>query len=249
MLAAAAAFADGVSSSNVVGYDTGTTGADNNFVTVPFTGIGYNTADIQQIKLSDGGLSGIGWGTETFGIWEGLPTVVEGSGFFYYHPSMDPNGEETDYYWGNDGCEKVNFSIAEGQAVVVNCAEDLEIKTLGEVPATNQVSFTTIEENNFTGNPFPAPIDIQAIKISDGGADSIGWGTETFGIWEGLPTVVEGSGFFYYHPSMDPNGEETDYYWGDDGCNKVSYEIPAGQGVVISCVADLTVTIDAPYTL
>ena len=84
--------------SYVVGYTGNTTGADNNFVTIPFNAVGFNTSDIQQIKISDGGAGTIGWGTETFEVWEGLPTVAEGSGFFYLDPAMDPNQEATDYF-------------------------------------------------------------------------------------------------------------------------------------------------------
>lgn len=236
-----------IESANTVGYSTATSGAENNFITVPFNAVGYNTADIQQIQISDGGAGSIGWGTETFAIWEGVPTVVEGSGFFYYDPAADVTGTETSYYWGDETGAKASFSIAPGQAVVVNCAADLSFSTSGEVPMT-QVSFTTIEENNFTGNPFPQTIDIQNIAIDDGGAGSIGWGTETFAVWEGVPTVVEGSGFFYYDPAADVTGTETDYYWGDETGAKATFSIAPGQGVVISCAADLTITIDPPYT-
>lgn len=232
----------------IVGYTGSTTGADNNFVTIPFNAIGFNTSDIQQIKLDDGGAGTIGWGTENFSIWEGAPTVVDGAGFFYLDPSMDPSGIATTYYWGDDSSAKATFSIAPGQGVVVNCAANLSINTSGEVPA-EQVIFTTVAENNFTGNPFPQAIDIQAIKISDGGAGTIGWGTENFSIWEGAPTVVDGSGFFYLDPSMDPTGTATTYYWGDDSSSKVTYSINPNQGVVINCAADLTVTIDPPYSL
>ncbi len=233
---------------NAVGYSGNTTGSDNNFVTIPFNAVGFNTGDIQQIKLSDGGAGGIGWLGETFSIWEGAPTVAEGSDFFYCDPSMDMSGEATDYYWGDAAGTKAAFSIAPGQGVVVNCAADLSSTVSGQVP-TEQVSFTTIVDNNFTGNPFPSAIDIQAIKISDGGAGGIGWLGETFSIWEGAPTVAEGSDFFYCDPSMDMSGEATDYYWGDAAGNKATYSIPAGQGVVINCAADLTVTIDPPYSL
>ena len=116
-----------IESANTVGYSTDTSGADNNFVTVPFNAVGYNTADIQQIKLSDGGLGGIGWSSETFEIWEGLPTIREGSGFFYYDPSMDITGEATTYYWGDDAGTKVTYSIPAGQGVVINCAAGLTI--------------------------------------------------------------------------------------------------------------------------
>jgi len=246
LAACGAAFA--IESANVVGYNGSTSGADNNFITVPFNAVGYNTADIQQIVISDDGAGSIGWGTETFSIWAGVPTSVEGSGFVYFDPTMDPNGEATGYYWGDASFEKASFSIAPGQGVVVNCAEDLTFNTAGDVPMS-KIEFTTIAENNFTGNPFPSPIDIQAISISDGGAGSIGWGTETFSIWEGVPTSREGSGFVYFDPSMDPNGEATDYYWGDASFERATYSIPAGQGVVINCSEGLTISIEPPYSL
>ena len=237
-----------VESANVVGYNTKTTGADNNFLAAPFAAVGYTTTDIQQIKISDGGDGNIGWGTETFAIWEGVPSVVVGSEFFYYDPSMDPAQTATEYYWGDADCNKVNYSIAQGQSVVVNCAEDLEVLVAGEV-ADDDVSFTSIQDNNFIANPFPAAIDIQDIAIDDGGDGNIGWGTEIFSVWEGIPSVVVGSEFFYYDPSMDPAQTATEYYWGDADCNKVTYAISAGQGVVINCAADLTISIDAPYSL
>ena len=243
-----AAFGEGIESNNTVGYNTATSGADNNFVTVPFNAVGYNTADIQQIQISDGGAGDIGWSSETFDIWEGLPTLRQGAGFVYWDASMDPTGEATTYYWGDAECAKATFSIAPGQAVVINCAADLSFATAGDVPMTT-VSFTTIADNNFTGNPFPQAIDIQAIKIDDGGAGDIGWSSETFDIWEGLPTLRQGSGFVYWDASMDPTGEATTYYWGDAECAKATYSIPAGQGVVINCAANLTITIDPPYSL
>ena len=235
-------------SANVVGYNTGATGSDNNFVTIPFADIGYNTADIQSIKISDGGAGMIGWGTETFAIWEGLPTAVVGSGFVYWDSSLDPAQEATSCYWGDAAGNKAAYSIAPGQGVVINCASDLEVSTSGEV-SDEQIKFTTVQDNNFTGNPFPSAIDIQSIKISDGGAGTIGWGTETFAIWEGLPTAVVGSGFVYWDSSLDPAQEATSCYWGDAAGNKAAYSIAPGQGVVVNCAADLEVTIDAPFAL
>ena len=242
-----AAFGDGLESNNTVGYNTATSGADNNFIAVPFNAVGYNTADIQQIKISDGGSGGIGWGTENFSIWEGVPTVAEGSEYVYWDPTQDISGEATDYYWGDGSGAKATFSIAPGQAVVVNCGADLTFTTSGDVPMA-QVSFTSIADNNFTGNPFPQAIDIQAIKISDNNAGGIGWGTENFSIWEGVPTVAEGSEYVYWDPTQDISGEATDYYWGDGSGAKVTYPIAAGQGVVINCGAGLTISIDPPYS-
>ena len=251
MFAAVAAAAGGlmaIESANVVGYTGNTTGADNNFVTIPFNAVGFNTSDIQQIKISDDGAGSIGWGAEYFSIWEGAPTLVEGSEFFYCDPGADPSGEATDYYWGDSDGNKASFSIAPGQAVVINCADGLTFNTAGEVPQ-EPVTFTSSQDNNFTGNPFPLVIDIQSIKIDDDGAGSIGWGAEYFSVWEGAPTLVEGSEFFYCDPGADPSGEATDYYWGDSDGNKVEYSIAPNQGVVINCAEGLTVTINPPYSL
>ena len=231
-----------------MGYASATTGANNNFRVIPFCDPGYNTSDIQQLQLSDGGQNNIGWGAETFAIWEGVPTVVDGSEFFYYDPLADVKKEETTYYWGDAKGNKVAFSIASAQGIVVNSAADLAANTAGQVP-TKKVSFTTVSGNNFTGNPFPSEIDIQAIALDDGGQNNIGWGAETFAIWEGVPTVVVGSEFFYYDPSADVKKEETTYYWGDAKGNKVTYPIAPGQGVVINCAAGLTISIEPPYSL
>ncbi|MGN1359567.1 MAG: hypothetical protein ACI4X9_03845 [Kiritimatiellia bacterium] len=247
LFAAGIAAAD-VTSSNIVGYNKSTTGADNNFCTVPFFSIGYNTSDIQQIQLDDGGLGSIGWGEELFSIWEGVPTVKSGSEFLFLDASMDPTGEATTYYWGDDTGNKASFSVDAGQGVVINCAADLTVQAQGDVP-TSAVSFTTIADNNFTGNPFPQAIDVQNIKIDDEGAGAIGWGEELFAVWEGIPTVKSGSEFLFLDASMDPTGEATTYYWGDDAGNKVSYSIAAGQGVVVNCAEGLKLTIDPPYTL
>ena len=237
-----------IQSQNIVGYTTGKTGADNNFITVPFTTAGYNTADIQSIRISDGGAGGIGWGGEIFSIWEGVPTVSTGTEFVYCDPSLDTTTTEKDYYWGDAEGNKASFSISAGQAVVVNCASDLDVATSGQV-SDKDVSFTSVKDNNFTGNPFPTSIDIQKIKISDSGAGGIGWGGELFSIWEGVPTVVGGSEFVYCDPSLDMTSTATDYYWGDAEGNKATYPIPAGQGVVINCAEGLTVTIESPLSL
>ena len=126
-LSAAVGVQADITSPNVVGYTGGATGADNNFVTIPFNAIGYNTSDIQQIKISDGGAGSIGWGDETFIIWEGLPTVVAGSGFTYMDPGADPTGEATDYYWGDDDGYKATYAIPANQGVVINCPAGLTV--------------------------------------------------------------------------------------------------------------------------
>ncbi|MBR2919918.1 MAG: hypothetical protein IKC27_00995 [Kiritimatiellae bacterium] len=210
--------------------------------------VGCNTVDIQDIKLDDGGQMAIGWGGESFSIWEGVPSVQEGSYFQYWDASNDPTGTATGYYWGDAECKKVNYSFTAGQGIVINCAADYTVSTSGQVKNDNFV-FPTIQDNNFAGNPFGAAIDIQAITLDDGGQMAIGWGGESFSIWEGVPSVKEGSYFQYWDASNDPTGTATGYYWGDADCNKVTYSIPAGQGFVINCAAGYTATVACPYSL
>ena len=112
---------------SIVGYQTGVTGKDNNFVVIPFLTAGHNTADIQSIKISDGGAGSIGWGGELFSIWEGVPTVVNDSEYFYYDPSADPAGAAKDYYWGDANGNKVDYPISAGKGVVINCAAGLTV--------------------------------------------------------------------------------------------------------------------------
>lgn len=232
----------------VVGYQNGTSIQDNNFIAPAFMTVGCNTVDIQDIKIDDGGAGAVGWGAELFSIWEGVPTVVEGSEFVYCDPSYDASGESTSYYWGDASLNKVAYSFAAGQGVVINCAADYTISTSGQVKNDDLV-FTSQQDNNFTGNPFGAPIDIQAVVIDDGNTGAIGWGAELFSIWEGVPTVKSGSEYVYCDPSYDASGESETYYWGDSDLNKVTYSIPAGQGFVINCAAGYTITVKVPYTL
>ena len=58
LAAAAAIGAFAIESANVVGYTTATSGADNNFVTVPFNAIGYNTAEgvVEQTAAVNNGI-------------------------------------------------------------------------------------------------------------------------------------------------------------------------------------------------
>ena len=235
-----------VESSNIVGYTSAESGSQNNFVAVPFNSVGCNTADIQMIKISDGGNGTIGWGTETFDIWEGAPTVVDGSSFVYWDASIDPTATATAPYWGDSEGTPASYSIADGQGVVLGLTEGLEVSYAGEV-AKQKIEFTSVAGNNFAGNTFASAIDIQSIKVDDGGAGVIGWGTETFDIWEGAPTVRDGSSFVYWDASIDPTATATAPYWGDSEGNPASYSIVPGQGFVLGLGEGLTVSFDSPY--
>ena len=227
---------------NAVGYNTSQMINLNNFKTVAFTTVGYNTADIQDIKLVGSG----GWGTEIFSVWEGLPTAVEGAEFYWMGTEWDESfSVATKGEWQDAVGGKAVFSIPQGQAVVISATEGINFQTAGQVPA-EKVTFTTIDQNNFTGNPFPASIDIQNIKIAGSG----GWGTEIFSVWEGLPTAVEGAEFYWMGTEWDESfSVATKGEWQDAVGGKAEYSIAPNQGVVINASAGLTVEIEPPYSL
>ena len=119
--AAVAAGAMAVESQNIVGVDTDLTSVQGfNFLAAPFVQVGYNTADISNIQISDGGQQSIGWGDETFAYWQGLPDIVTGSGFTYFD---DGNGG---YYWEGD-LGDLTMSIAPGQGFVIACNAGLTL--------------------------------------------------------------------------------------------------------------------------
>ena len=93
-------------------------------------------------------------------------------------------------------------------------------------------------------NPFAAALPIQNIKI----ATFNGWGGEVLEIWDGTPSPT--AGYTLYDPSLDPNAEATDYYWGDEGGTPVDVSIQPGQGFVLSGFdADLEGRLVVPYSL
>ena len=229
---------------NAVGYNSSQLGNQNNFKTVVFNTVGYNTADVQDIKL----VGSQGYGTEFFNVWEGLPTAVEGVDFMWVGTAWDEQtGLATDGYWMDMSTYgEAIFSVPQGQAVVINATEGIGIRNAGQVP-TEKVTFTAVGGNNFTGNPFPAVIDVQNIKL----VGSTGYGTEFFNVWEGLPTAVEGVDFMWVGTAWDEQtGLATDGYWMDMGTyGEAVYTIQPNQGVVINAAAGMTIEIEPPYSL
>ena len=229
-----------ITSDNIVGYTQKTATAGFNWYTPMFTGVGLNTIDIQDIVLSG---DKVGWGSENIQILdEGGATVTS---YFYYDSGMTGLDKTC---WVDDDFAAVSFAIAAGDGVLIDTGDDGEgvaCTAAGEVP-TADVTFTTVAGFNFTGNPFPATIDIQDITITDD-AGAVGWGSENIQILDAGGATT--TSFFYYDPGM--TGLDT-ICWVDDDFAAVSYAFAAGDGFLIDTGDDgagYTVTIKAPYTL
>ena len=228
---------------NIVGYMNGDINASgNNFITAPFFGIGYNTTDIQDIKL----VGSSGYMTETFAIWEGVPSVVADTEFLWMGTEWNEDfSVATKGEWTTYGGETAEFSIPGGQAVTINADPSISIQNAGQVPTEN-IEFTLVDGNNFTGNPYPSELNIQNIKL----VGSSGYMTETFAIWEGVPSVVADTEFLWMGTewnedfSVATKGEWTTY-----GGETAEFTLDPYQGCVINGAAGIKVEISAPYSL
>ena len=221
-------FAEGIESSNVVGYYNTAARENFNWYAPMFLTAGANTTDINAIQLDDGGAMSVGWG-DVMQIVGPLGNAE--TAYAYWDPMMDPNAEATTYYWGDEGCNPVEVSFDAGAGIAIDNpnANEYKIRTAGEVP-TAKVSFAARENFNWSGNPFAAPININAVQLNDNGAGMVGWG-DVMQIVGPLGNAE--TAYAYWDPMMDPNAEATTYYWGDEACTPVNVELDPGAGFAI----------------
>jgi len=206
-----------------------------------FRTLGYNTTDINDIQLNDGGAGTVGWG-DSMQIVGPLGSASEF--YSYYDKSMNPAGEDAGNFWGDENLDPVVVSFDEGDGLAIDNANALtfDIVGSGEV-STNQVSFAARENLNWSGNPFPMPISINSIQLDDGGAGTVGWG-DSMQIVGPLGSASEF--YSYYDKSMNPAGEDAGNFWGDENLDPVDVTLAPGAGFAIDNANGLTfnITID-----
>ena len=99
---------------------------------------------------------------------------------------------------------------------------------------------------NWSGNPFPAPINLNAIALNDAGAMTVGWGDsmQIVGPYGNAETM-----YFYWDASIHPSGEATSAYWGDETGAPVEVSLQPGAGFAIDNPNELTFDIEiaCPY--
>ena len=235
----AAVYANAISS-DVVGYNNTAARANLNWYAPCFRSIGVNTTDINDIKLDDGGAGNVGWGDNMQIVGPlGNATTI----YCYWDPSMDMSETpKTTYYGGDDAGTPVEVSLDEGDGVAIDNGGELEYNILGagEV-STNEVSFAANANLNWSGNPFPMSIDINSVKLDDGGAGNVGWGDNMQIVGPlGNATTI----YCYWDPSMDMSETpKTTYYWGDDAGTPVEVQLDPGAGFAIDNGGELEYTI------
>ncbi len=235
-----------VQSANTVGFGSSAAREGLTFYAPTFLGVGQSTIDINSIVLDDGGAGTVGWG-DNMQIVGPLGNAT--GAYFFYDKSMNPAGESAGPFWGDDGMVPVEVSFNAGDGIAIDNPNALvfNIKNFGEV-SDAVVSFAAGEGLNWSGNPFPASIDINAITLDDGGAGTVGWG-DNMQIVGPLGNATEA--YFFYDKSMNPAGESAGPFWGDDGMVPVEVTLLPGAGFAIDNPNGLVfdIKIACPYTL
>ena len=198
----------------------------------------------------------VGWGD---------PMQIVGPGgnaekvYLFWDKSMDPDQKATTFYWGDSDCKPVDVSFDAGDGVAIENGDrddfvQYSIQNAGQVP-TSKVFFTAHGALNWSGNPFPAPININAVTLDDGniGKDEqmVGWGD---------PMQIVGPGgnaekvYLFWDKSMDPDQKATTFYWGDSDCKPVDVTLNPGDGFAIENgdrddYVPYTINIACPYSL
>ena len=205
---------------NNVGYTTKTTTSGFNWYAPMFTSVGLNTIDIQDIKLTGDDLD-----------YVANIQILDEGGALTTQFIFDGEG------WLDDNFAPAEATISFADGILIDTGDDgagAVCTVAGEVPAEN-ASFVTVAGFNFTGNPFPATIDIQDIKLTGDGLDYVA----------NIQILDEG-GSLATQFIFDGEG------WLDDNFAPATFALAPGAGILIDTGDDgagATVTIKVPYTL
>ena len=231
-----------------------------NWYTASFLTVGANTIDINSITLDDGK---IGTDDQMVG-WGDMMQIVGPGGnaqkvYCFWDPSMDETEQAKTFYWGDADCKPVSISFdpADGIGIENGSSDDYivyDIRNAGQVP-TEGVRFAAHGGLNWAGNPFSAPISINAITLDDG---KIGTEDQTVG-WGDMMQIVGPGGnaqkvYCFWDPSMDETEQAKTFYWGDADCKPVDVTFQPGDGFAIENGSaddyiEYDIKIACPYSL
>ena len=240
---AAVGFGD-IESANVVGYTAKEAQTDLNWYAPQFFSCGHNTTDINGITLDDGGAGTVGYG-DTMQIVGPLGNAS--AIYYYWDKDIDLEKKAEGFYWGDAGCKAVVVSFDAGEGLAIDNASGLAftINNAGDVP-TSDVSFAAGADLNWSGNPFPEAISLNAVTLDDGNVGTVGYG-DTLQIVgpQGNASAI----YYYWDKDMDPEKKAEGFYWGDAGCKAVTVSLEPGDGFAIDNASQLAfdVKIARPY--
>ena len=219
-----------------------------------FLSVGQTTSDIQLIQLDDGGAGMVGWGDSMQIVGPGGNPI---GGYFYWDKSMAPEEYQEQIknacYWANEDMSPAKTSFDQGEGIAFDNGSELEFNIVnsGEV-IKEQVSFAAQGQMNWTGNPFAAPVSIQAVSLDDGGAGMVGWGDSMQIVGPGGNPI---GGYFYWDKSMAPEEYQEQItnpcYWANEDMSPADKVFEPGEGFALDNGSELefNVKIACPYSL
>ena len=223
-LVCAAAFADGISSDNVVGYQTKDTVAGFNFVIPTFAAINGGGINIQDIKISNA----TDWSDNIQVLDEGGATVAS-----YVYATAAQSGFAADGWISEDFTSLADVTFAPGQSLLIDTAAAAVITFSGQV-STSDTVVETVAGFNFIGNNTPNAIDIQDITIV-GATD---WSDNIQILDEGGATVAS-----YVYATAAQSGFASDGWISEDFTSLADVDLEPGLGVLVDTAATATITI------
>ena len=221
LLWATGIFADGVSSQEIVGYQTIPLKAGFNMITPTFTDAGTNDAtyDIQNIKISDE--SGIyGGGAEQIQII-GEDGNVKAT---YTWWGADTTGNVA--AWCDDTLTPATISLKQGDAFLLYTEGVGSVTVSGAVAEGGTYTIALRSGFNGIGNASPVVTDIQQIKLSDK-SETYGGGAEQIQV-VGEDGNVSAT---YTWWGSDTTGDVA--AWCDDTLTPVTVPIEPGMGFLL----------------
>ena len=232
-------------SANVVGYNNTEAEADFNWYAPQFLTVGANTIDINSIQLDDGGAGMVGWGDSMQIV--GPLGSAETTYAYFSDPAMDLSGKATGPFWADASGNSASVSFEIGYGIAIDNANALtfNIQNAGQVPS-GKVTVPARANFTYLGNPFPAPIHINAIQLKDE-FGMVGWG-DSMQIVGPLGSAKTTYAYFS-DPSMDLSGKATGPFWADSNGNSVDVTLQPGAGFAIDNANGLTFNIEiaCPY--
>jgi len=223
-------FADGVSSQEIVGYQTKTTVKGFNFITPTFENTAGSEISVQDIQLD--AATATSWTDEIQVLDEGGATIET-----YVYATAEESGLEKDG-WLNGESQLAPSTLKKGQSVIVNTENPTSL-TFSGVVGSSATKVQAVAGFNFVGNNSPVSIDIQSIRLDENASS---WQDEIQVLDEGGATIE-----IYVYATAEESGLERDG-WLNGESQLADRVFKPGDGFLVN-IANEGTTITLPAAL
>lgn len=216
-------FADGIESSNIVGYQTTTVKAND------MTMIGPQFVDcVNATGLAIQNIQGNFLGGETMGDADNLYVWDKDNGYvvYYYGFWGDPENPDWDNLWYDGNDEATEEAIKPGQACwYVRKGESIDVTFAGQVFDSNVSIPVKANDMTMFCSPYPKALAIQDLPVANPvGGETMGDADNLY-VWD----ATNGYVVYYFGFWGDPENPDWDNIWYDGNDEATEVEILPGQ--------------------